>query len=66
MANRSQHQLAYYLGLLKEEELIEFQLQLPNKTLSKSFSGTKSVQPEMANSMKVASCLVAQYGDQLA
>ncbi|XP_027622784.1 NACHT, LRR and PYD domains-containing protein 1, partial [Tupaia chinensis] len=64
MAGGAQGRLAYYLELLKREELKEFQLRLPCKTGGSS-SATPA-QSEKASGMEVASCLVAEYGEERA
>ncbi|XP_008571687.1 PREDICTED: NACHT, LRR and PYD domains-containing protein 1 [Galeopterus variegatus] len=65
MAGRTQCRLACYLELLKKEELKEFQLRLPNKAHFGGSSDATPAQPETSGT-EVASCLVAQYGEQQA
>uniref|UniRef100_A0A2K6GXT2 NLR family pyrin domain containing 1 n=1 Tax=Propithecus coquereli TaxID=379532 RepID=A0A2K6GXT2_PROCO len=64
MASRAH--LGYYLELLKEEKLKEFQLRLHNEALFRGSSGAMAIPPEKMSGMEVASHLVARYGEQQA
>ncbi|XP_045425577.1 NACHT, LRR and PYD domains-containing protein 1 isoform X2 [Lemur catta] len=64
MASRAH--LGYYLELLKKEELKEFQLRLHNEAPFWGSSGATAISPEKMSGKEVASCLVAQYGEQQA
>ncbi|KAM5214942.1 NACHT, LRR and PYD domains-containing protein 1-like isoform 1-T2 [Hipposideros larvatus] len=66
MADTVQQWLAQMLEVMSEEELKEFQQQLPHKELWEPSPGGTSAQPEKASSMEVASRMVAQYGEQQA
>lgn len=61
-----QHRLAHYLDLLKKEELKEFQLRLHIKESFGSSSASTPARAEKMGATEVASCLVAQYGEQQA
>ncbi|XP_053425129.1 NACHT, LRR and PYD domains-containing protein 1 [Nycticebus coucang] len=66
MASGAHWQLGYYLELLKEEELKEFQLRLSSDAPFGGPSSAAVVPPEKMSGMEVASHLVAQYGQQQA
>ncbi|XP_014645289.1 PREDICTED: NACHT, LRR and PYD domains-containing protein 1 [Ceratotherium simum simum] len=66
MAGGAQLRLAWYLDIMRKEELMEFQLRLRDKELSGHSPGAALAQPEKASGKEVASCLVAQYGEQQA
>ncbi|XP_015422033.1 PREDICTED: LOW QUALITY PROTEIN: matrix-remodeling-associated protein 8 [Myotis davidii] len=61
MAHGVQQRLAQMLECMSKEQLREFLLQLPDKDLCQHSPGATPAQPE-----EVASCLVAQYGEQQA
>ncbi|KAF5911758.1 hypothetical protein HPG69_015736 [Diceros bicornis minor] len=66
MASGTQLRLAWYLDIMRKEELMEFQLRLRDKELSGHSPGVALARPEKASGKEVASCLVAQYGEQQA
>ncbi|XP_053766578.1 NACHT, LRR and PYD domains-containing protein 1 isoform X2 [Desmodus rotundus] len=70
MAEGALKRLAWYLELLTKEQLKEFQHQLHGQILYKHqlWRGkvVTTTQPDKAESMEVASLLVAQYGEQQA
>lgn len=59
-------QLARILELMSKEQLREFLLKLPDKDLCQHSPGATPAQPEKVGHMEVASCLVAQSGEQQA
>ncbi|KAM5308813.1 NACHT, LRR and PYD domains-containing protein 1 isoform 2-T2 [Glossophaga mutica] len=66
MANSVQQLLAQNLEFLRKDQLKEFQQLLPDHDLRKQSPGMTTTQPEKVDSVEVASCLVAQYGEQQA
>ncbi|KAK2508745.1 hypothetical protein MC885_020810 [Smutsia gigantea] len=63
MPGAIQYRLAWYLEVMRDEELEEFQLRLPCKEPCPSAA---LAQPQETRGMEVASRLVAQYGEQQA
>ncbi|ELV12269.1 NACHT, LRR and PYD domains-containing protein 1 [Tupaia chinensis] len=66
MAGGAQGRLAYYLELLEKEKLKEFQLMLSHKIHSEGSSSVTPALSEKASGKEVASCLVAEYGEERA
>lgn len=66
MAHGAQQRLARMLEGMSKEQLMEFLLRLPDKDLCLHSPGATPAQPEEVGHMEVASCLVAQYGEQQA
>ncbi|XP_054565346.1 LOW QUALITY PROTEIN: NACHT, LRR and PYD domains-containing protein 1-like [Eptesicus fuscus] len=64
MADGVQQRLAWILEFMSKEQLREFLLLLPDKDLCQHSPGATPAQPEEVAGRKVASCLVAQYGEQ--
>ncbi|ELK35837.1 NACHT, LRR and PYD domains-containing protein 1 [Myotis davidii] len=66
MAEGVEQRLAWNLEFMSKEQLREFLLRLPDKDLCQHSPGATPAQPEEVCGMEVASCLVAQYGEQQA
>lgn len=66
MADGVEQQLAWILEFMSKEQLREFLLRLPDKDLCEHSPGATPAQPEKVAGMKLASRLVAQYGEQRA
>ncbi|KAM5273506.1 NACHT, LRR and PYD domains-containing protein 1a-like [Ctenodactylus gundi] len=66
MTSNAQLRLACCLDLLKKEELKEFQRWLCGTADLESSSGAAPAEAKQTSSLEVASCLVAQYGEQQA
>lgn len=66
MADGVEQRLAWILEFMSKEQLKEFLLRLPDKDLCQHSPGATPAQPEEVAGMKVASRLVAQYGEQRA
>lgn len=62
----TQSRLAWYLEVMRDEDLEEFQLQLPYKEPYTPCPSATLAQPQETRGMEVASRLVAQYGEQQA
>ncbi|XP_059524978.1 LOW QUALITY PROTEIN: NACHT, LRR and PYD domains-containing protein 1 [Myotis daubentonii] len=66
VAEGVQQRLAWILEFMSKKQLREFLLRLPDKHLCQHSPGATPAQPEEVGGMEVASCLVAQYGEQQA
>ncbi|XP_057356976.1 NACHT, LRR and PYD domains-containing protein 1 isoform X3 [Manis pentadactyla] len=66
MPGVTQSRLAWYLEVMRDEDLEEFQLQLPYKEPYTPCPSATLAQPQETRGMEVASRLVAQYGEQQA
>nr|KAF6305404.1 NLR family pyrin domain containing 1 [Pipistrellus kuhlii] len=66
MTHGAQQRMATILELMSKKQLREFLLKLPDKDLCQHSLGATPAQPEEMGHMEVASCLVAQYGEQQA
>lgn len=66
MASEVQLRLAFYLNMMKQEELKEFLRRVSEKEVSGHLPTETLIQPEKAGGTEVASHLVAQFGEQQA
>ncbi|XP_014389187.1 PREDICTED: NACHT, LRR and PYD domains-containing protein 1-like [Myotis brandtii] len=66
MAHGVEQRLAQMLEGMSKEQLRKFLLRLPDKDLCQHSPGATPAQPEEVCGMEVASCLVAQHGEQQA